>query len=76
MPIIHFHGFARTAEKRRQLIEGITQITCRTYDVTPETVTVYVFDVSKDRVAHGGVLACDGGEKTIPADKPWLMSEY
>ena len=75
IPIIHFHGFTRTPEKRRQLVEGITEVTCRAYDVTPETVTVYVFDASKDRVAHGGVLACDGGERVNLADKPWLMSE-
>ncbi|HJO71416.1 MAG TPA: hypothetical protein QGG32_00970 [Rhodospirillales bacterium] len=44
--------------------------------MTPETVTVYVFDASKDRVAHGGVLACDGGKRATLADKSWLMSEY
>jgi len=76
MPIIHFHGFARSAEKRRQLIEGITEVTCGAYNVTPETVTVYVFDAPKDQVAHGGVLARDGGERAILADKPWLMAEY
>ena len=76
MPVVHFHGFARSAEIRRQLIEGITEVTCRAYDVAPETVTVYIFDAPKDRVAHGGVLARDGGERAIPADKPWLMSEY
>ncbi len=76
MPIIHFHGFTRTIEKRRQLVEGITEVTCRAYDVTPETVTIYVFDAPKDQVAHGGVLAHDGGERANLADKPWLMAEY
>ena len=76
MPIIHFYGFARSADKRRALVGGITEAACKAYDVPPEQVTVHIFDVAKDNVAHGGVLACDGGEKTIPPDRPWLISEY
>lgn len=76
MPIIHFFGFGRTPERRRRLVEGITRVTAEAYRIPAEAVTVHVFDVAKDHVAHGGLLACDGGTKTIPVDKPWLISEY
>ena len=46
-------------EKKRQIVKGITDATCAAYDVPPETVTVYLFDVPKENAAHGGVLVSD-----------------
>jgi 4-oxalocrotonate tautomerase len=59
MPVIYVYGFERPVEKKRQIVKGITDATCAAYDVPPETVTVYLFDVPKENAAHGGVLVSD-----------------
>ena len=59
MPVIYVYGFERPVEKKRQIVKGITDATCDAYDVSPETVTVYIFDVSRENAAHGGVLVSD-----------------
>ncbi len=59
MPVIYVYGFERPVEKKRQIVKGITDATCEAYDVSPETVTVYIFDVPRENAAHGGVLVSD-----------------
>ncbi len=59
MPVIYVYGFERPVEKKRQIVKGITDVTCEAYDVPPETVTVYIFDVPRENAAHGGVLVSD-----------------
>jgi 4-oxalocrotonate tautomerase len=63
MPVIHVYAFERTRDQKRALVKEVTEATCRTYDVPPEIVTVYLFDVPKGNAAHGGVLAADEDEK-------------
>lgn len=59
MPIVYVYGFERPVEKKREIVKGITEATCKAYDVPPEIVTVYIFDVPKENAAHGGVLESD-----------------
>ncbi len=59
MPVIHVYAFERPLEKRRELMQRITDVTCEAYDVPPEIVTVYVFDVPKENAAHAGILASE-----------------
>ena len=59
MPVIHVYAFERPLEKRRELMQRITDVTCEAYDVAPEIVTVHVFDVPKENAAHAGVLASE-----------------
>jgi len=59
MPVIYVYGFERPMEKKREIVKSITDATCKAYDVPPETVTVYLFDVPKENAAHGGVLVSD-----------------
>lgn len=59
MPVIYVYGFERPVEEKRQIVKGITDATCEAYDVPPETVTVYIFDVPRENAAHGGVLVSD-----------------
>ncbi len=59
MPVIYVYGFERPVEKKREIVKSITAATCAAYDVPPETVTVYLFDVPKENAAHGGVLVSD-----------------
>ena len=61
MPVIYVYAFEREVEKKRQIVAGLTEVTCKAYDVAPEAVTVYLFDVAKDNAAHGGVLVADAG---------------
>ena len=63
MPIIHVYGFERPLEKKREIVEGITEATCKAYGVPPEIVTVYIFDVPKENAAHAGVLASEAEGK-------------
>ena len=59
MPIVYVYGFERPVEKKREIVKGITEATCKAYDVPPEIVTVYIFDVPKENAADGGVLESD-----------------
>jgi 4-oxalocrotonate tautomerase len=63
MPIIHVYAFERSLEQKREIVQGITEVTCKAYDVPPEIVTVYIFDVPKENAAHGGVLASEAEDK-------------
>ena len=47
MPVIHVYGFERPTDKKREIVKGITDATCKAYDVSPDIVTVYLFDVPK-----------------------------
>ncbi len=75
MPQVFFYGFKRSERKRRQLASDLTDAVCRAYDVAPEDVAVNIFSIPKDRIAHGGVLASDGGVKTQPKDER-MVHEY
>lgn len=59
MPTIHVYAFERSVEKKRQLAKDVTDAVCRNYDVSPDIVAVYFFDVDPKNAAHGGVLAAD-----------------
>ena len=59
MPVIHVYGFERSVEKKREIVKGITEATCKAYDVSPEIVTVYLFDVPKENAGHVGKLVID-----------------
>ncbi len=59
MPVIYVYSFERPVEKKREIVKSITDATCAAYDVPPETVTVYIFDMPKENAAHGGVLVSD-----------------
>ena len=59
MPVVYVYGFERPVEKKRKIVKGITEATCDAYDVPPEAVVVYIFDVPKENAAHGGVLVSD-----------------
>ncbi|MDP6786951.1 MAG: tautomerase family protein, partial [Rhodospirillales bacterium] len=63
MPIIHVYAFERSLEQKREIAQGITEVTCKAYDVPPEIVTVYIFDVPKENAAHAGVLASEAEGK-------------
>lgn len=69
MPIVHVYAFERSIEKKREIVKGITEVTCKAYDVSPEIVTVYIFDVPKTNAAHVGVLESDRIGLTAPAKK-------
>lgn len=59
MPNVYVYAFERPIESKRQIVKSITEATCKAYDVPPETVTIYIFDVPKENAAHAGVLVAD-----------------
>ena len=59
MPSVYVYGFERPVENKREIVKGITEATCKAYDVPPEIVTVYIFDVPKENAAHAGILEID-----------------
>ena len=59
MPVVYVYGFERPIEKKREIVKGITEATCKAYDVPPEIVTVYLFDVPRENAGHGGILESD-----------------
>lgn len=69
MPIIHVYAFERSIEQKREIVKGITEVTCKAYNVAPEIVTVYIFDVPKTNAAHVGMLESDRIGLTSPPKK-------
>jgi phenylpyruvate tautomerase PptA (4-oxalocrotonate tautomerase family) len=65
VPIVVIHAFDRPEAVKRETVEGITQLMCRTYGVRPENITVRFEVLARDKVAHGGVLVGD-----MPAQEP------
>lgn len=59
MPNVYVYAFERPVEKKRELVKNITEATCKAYDVSPDSVIVYIFDVPKENAAHAGVLISD-----------------
>jgi 4-oxalocrotonate tautomerase len=59
MPNVYIYAFERPIEKKRQIVKSITEATCKAYNVPPETVCIYIFDVPKENAAHGGILVAD-----------------
>ncbi|MGQ0664318.1 MAG: tautomerase family protein [Pseudomonadota bacterium] len=59
MPIVYVYAFERPLAKKREIVKGITEVTCKAYDVPPEIVTVYIFDVPRTNAAHAGILESD-----------------
>ena len=60
MPFVHVYAFdGRTVDQKRALVKGVTEAVCQAYEVTPETVQVYIFDQPRDSAAIAGVLAID-----------------
>lgn len=65
MPIVVIYAFDRPEAVKRETIQGITELMCRTYGVQPDNITVRFNTLARDRVAHGGILASD-----IPGKEP------
>lgn len=59
MPTIHVYSFDRPIEQKRKLVKGITEVVCKTYEVKPEIVHVFLFPSPRDHIAHAGLLQCD-----------------
>jgi phenylpyruvate tautomerase PptA (4-oxalocrotonate tautomerase family) len=59
MPIVVIYAFDRPEAVKRETVQGITEIMCRTYGVQPGNITVRFNTLERDNVAHGGVLASD-----------------
>ncbi len=63
MPFVQVYAYAgRTPDQKRRLVEGITRAVCDAYDVTPDTVAIYLHDMDKGDTAHGGILGSDEGD--------------
>jgi len=56
MPIVTVQQSPRDLDRKRRLVEGITQAFADAYDVAPETVQVFIHEVDDENWAKGGHL--------------------
>lgn len=63
MPIVVIYAFDRPEAVKRDTVQGITELMCRTYGVQPENITVRFNTLERDKVAHGGVMASEMSPK-------------
>lgn len=57
MPIIQITlAEGRTAEQKKAVASKVTDVLVNELGVTPETVTVFIYELGKDHIARGGVL--------------------
>ena len=59
MPIVTVQQSPRDLDRKRRLVEGITQAFVDAYDVGPEAVQVFIHEVGHEDWAKGGRLAVD-----------------
>ncbi|MGB6243162.1 MAG: 4-oxalocrotonate tautomerase [Castellaniella sp.] len=57
MPTMHIELFeGRTAEKKRELVQALTERTCEVLGCQPGAVDIILTEIRKDHWATGGVL--------------------
>ena len=60
MPLVRITLFNDTSlEAKRKIVEGITNVIVTTLNKTPEVVSIYIEETTKENVAKSGVLFCD-----------------
>ncbi|WP_316354584.1 2-hydroxymuconate tautomerase family protein [Candidatus Trichorickettsia mobilis] len=63
MPIVHIHlHHGRSNEKKRMLVEKVTNAICESVDVTPERVQIILHDVMPENYGKAGVLGLDAAK--------------
>ena len=59
MPIVTVQQSPRDLDRKRRLVEGITQAFVEAYEIAPEAVQVFIHEVDHENWAKGGSLAVD-----------------
>jgi 4-oxalocrotonate tautomerase len=60
MPIVRVNMFeGRSIEKKRELVDGITEVVARVCEVAPDGVHVLIEEMSRDNWGRGGIIASD-----------------
>lgn len=60
MPSMHIELFeGRSPEKKRELVQALTEQTCKVLGCRPDAVHIILTEVRKDHWATGGVLWSD-----------------
>ena len=60
MPIVHIDLYeGRSIEKKRTLVEKVTQSICEALECPPQAVTILLHDVKKENWAAAGKLQSD-----------------
>ncbi len=57
MPIIQITlAEGRTPEQKKAVAEKVTDVLVQELNVSPDSITVFLYELSKDHIARGGVL--------------------
>lgn len=60
MPTIFVNGpLTESIDQRREVVEGITQVIEKAYNMPREYITVVIREDAGDHVGSGGTLLCD-----------------
>ena len=60
MPVITIKLLeGRKDEQRKEMIKGVTEVVSRTVDAKPETISISVEEMRKDRYAVAGIRISD-----------------
>jgi 4-oxalocrotonate tautomerase len=60
MPTINVQLFeGRTTEQKRAFVQALTEVTCTTLNVSPDSVEVILQEIKRENWATAGKLWCD-----------------
>jgi 4-oxalocrotonate tautomerase len=59
MPIVTIQQSPRDVDRKRRLVEGVTQAFVEAYEVRPEQVQIFIHEVAGENWAKAGRLAAD-----------------
>ena len=54
MPFLEVFDFEASPDTRRKATKAATKALCDSYDIAPEIISFYFFDIGKDSYAHNG----------------------
>lgn len=65
MPFLEIFDFEATRSERQNATELATQSLCETFEVTPDIISAYFFNIDDDSYAHCGIYTYASDTKRI-----------
>ncbi len=59
MPVVTLQARALPLEKKRELVQKITDVVCAAYGMPPESVTIFIEELPAENLGVAGILNAD-----------------
>ena len=63
MPVVIIESNKINADKKRELVKSITEITAKIYELPEDTITVLIKELERENIGTGGKLLSEIDDK-------------